>query len=193
MDPSPIAKISPQLDEHSLDVSFEVDDDDESEVVVAKRISFGSFTAKQAKHAPIVGGAISPIREETSSTDTSLPTALSRSRLHDVSADDAQANVSFSLLNLSRDEMAFVQTKRQRNHQRRLSFFEHTHRRSSFFVPSTIVVVTPTVLPDAVATLVLSSGFLRMTPHVASVSKHWHHTCSAYATFDWTLRYSAHA
>ncbi|EQC26570.1 serine/threonine protein kinase [Saprolegnia diclina VS20] len=172
VDPSPITKISPQLDEHSLDVSFEVDDDDESEVVVAKRISFGAFTAKHAKPAPVAGGAISPIREETSSTDTSLHAALSRSHLHD------DANVSFSLLNLSRDQMAFVQTKRQRNHQRRLSFFEHAPRRSSFFVPST-VVCTPTVLPDGVATLVLSSGFLNMTHEVASVSKHWHHTCSA--------------
>ncbi|KDO28119.1 serine/threonine protein kinase [Saprolegnia parasitica CBS 223.65] len=172
VDPSPIAKISPQLDEHSLDVSFDVDDDDMSDVVVAKRISFGAFV-KHAKPTAIVGGAISPIREETSSTDTSLP---SRSRLHDASTD---ANVSFSLLNLSRDDLAFVQTKRQRNHQRRLSFFEHAPRRSSFFVPSTTVIVTPTVLPDAVATLVLSSGFLKMTPQVASVSKHWHHTCSA--------------
>ncbi|OQR80666.1 hypothetical protein ACHHYP_17344, partial [Achlya hypogyna] len=169
VEPSPIHKLSPQLggDEHSLDVSF----DDGDSVVVTKRMSFELFSPAPKKAAK---GAISPIREEPS-TDASLPSAFLRVGVPDTPLRRQLAATDVSALDLSRDDVV-VQAKRARNHRRRLSRLDRVGRRTSFFAPS-VHVAPQAVLPDTVATLVLSSGFLPVSPELHCVSKHWRKTC----------------
>ncbi|OQR89820.1 hypothetical protein THRCLA_09563 [Thraustotheca clavata] len=166
--PSPIAKLSPQVgDQHSIDVSLDLDDAPDDGVT--KRINFASTDIFAKK-------TISPIREEQSDDFVEIIEPTNQSIVQD------------DLFNTSRDDIN-IQVKKRRNHQRRLSRLERTDRRKSFFLSTRYVDKEITLkrrakMPDAVATLVLSSGMLQMNANLVSVSKHWRKTC--YEMIAWT-------
>ncbi|CAK4652457.1 unnamed protein product [Aphanomyces euteiches] len=97
-----------------------------------------------------------------------------------LSIDSIVEESSFDLLNMSRENAA-VQTKKARNHLRRLSRFESvkSDRRMSIFLPKyTFTPLKETTkakppMPDAVSSLVLSSQMLEIVPALSLVSKQW--------------------
>ncbi|KAG9399211.1 hypothetical protein AC1031_012171 [Aphanomyces cochlioides] len=97
-----------------------------------------------------------------------------------LSIDSIVEESSFDLLNMSRENAA-VQTKKARNHLRRLSRFEtvKSDRRMSIFLPKyTYTPLKETTkakppMPDAVSSLFLSSQMLEIVPTLSLVSKQW--------------------
>ncbi|RQM25819.1 hypothetical protein B5M09_007183 [Aphanomyces astaci] len=107
-----------------------------------------------------------------------VPPQLSASRLsvHEESS-------SMDLLNVSRENVV-VQSKKTRNHLRRLSRFDvvrSTDRRLSLFVAPKVAATMPqadkadhVVMPRHVASIVLASQLVEMVPAVSLVCKQWH-------------------
>ncbi|ETW06406.1 serine/threonine protein kinase, variant [Aphanomyces invadans] len=153
------------LDQSNESLDFDAIEDASTPFSSAvKRLSFGGILTKSSRL----------------SLDTSIP-----------------EESSMDLLNVSRENVV-VQSKKTRNHLRRLSRLDvvrSSDRRLSLFVPKTNVQLAPSPLdkandavrgqtvhrasrskptmPSAVASLVLASQFVEMTPLVGVVCKTW--------------------
>ncbi|KAF0690469.1 Aste57867_18125 [Aphanomyces stellatus] len=151
MSASAIIAPSPRVHDRS-DESLDLDEIEPSVVPsVVKRLSFS--------------GLLTPNKHVMKKQPTRL------------SIDSIAEEHSLDLLNLSRDNIV-VQSKKARNHMRRLSrldVIKRADRRKSIFVPKLSLVPQDdkVSMPAAVATLVLTSQLLAMTPALSLVSKHW--------------------
>ncbi|RHY66809.1 hypothetical protein DYB30_011841, partial [Aphanomyces astaci] len=117
----------------------------------AKRLSFGDFFTKFHQVPPQLSASRLSVHEESSSMD---------------------------LLNVSRENVV-VQSKKTRNHLRRLSRFDvvrSTDRRLSLFVApkGTMPQADHVTMPRHVASIVLASQLVEMVPAVSLVCKQWH-------------------
>ncbi|RHY29194.1 hypothetical protein DYB32_005354 [Aphanomyces invadans] len=161
------------LDQSNESLDFDAIEDASTPFSSAvKRLSFGGILTKSSRL----------------SLDTSIP-----------------EESSMDLLNVSRENVV-VQSKKTRNHLRRLSRLDvvrSSDRRLSLFVPKTNVQLAPSPLdkandavrgqtvhrasrskptmPSAVASLVLASQFVEMTPLVGVVCKTWRRIHNEYA------------